>query len=183
MTKTYNAKLVPMARHWYDNGDIVMSKNGTVQIAIRKGHNGGLYQFQAQRLIITSDDAIGSDEVQINTETNIISTFKAGGTNPFKEYKKVIAAYPAIPGVPQIDLSDIRRWIDEGCKESVELEVKDVFVSGSYINKCCCCKATIHNTDKMWFFVNLVQFYLPSPTTPLRWSGVNKLIMVWRVVL
>lgn len=39
------------------------------------------------------------------------------------DYKKVIAAYPPMPDVPQIDLSDIRRWIENGCKESVELEV------------------------------------------------------------
>jgi hypothetical protein len=42
----------------------------------------------------------------------------------------VIAAYPPMPNVPQIDLSDIRRWIEMGCKKNVELEMDIVY--GSY---------------------------------------------------
>jgi hypothetical protein len=45
------------------------------------------------------------------------------------EAGKQVALYPPahIPDTHCIDLSDIRRWIDEGCKESVELEVQETF--------------------------------------------------------
>lgn len=37
----------------------------------------------------------------------------------------LIASYPQIPNISyKIDLADVRKWIESGCKESVELEVE-----------------------------------------------------------
>lgn len=83
MTKTYNAKLVPMGKSGYDKSDIVTNELGVNKDLI------------AQRLKITDDKGM------------------------------LIASYPQIPNISyKIDLADVRKWIESGCKESVELEVE-----------------------------------------------------------
>lgn len=103
MRKTYNAKLVPMEKGGYHIGDI--GKRVKMHFAfpnepigfvrfIRENAPDGIH-WQAQRLVIT--DEAGAD----------------------------VAVYPKyeLAPIPQIDISDIRRWIESGCHESVELEV------------------------------------------------------------
>lgn len=97
--------------------------------------------WQAQRLVITDETlyqnircgyVLCPDEVSVVNVVGFDPDIKMywciiSGAKCFidgSDYKKVISAYPTIPDVPQIDLSDIRRWMDEGCKESVELEMQ-----------------------------------------------------------
>ena len=96
MTKTYNAKLVPMGKSGYDKSDIVKTDKGEVFVTNELGVNKDLI---AQRLKITDDKGM------------------------------LIASYPQIPNISyKIDLADVRKWIESGCKESVESEVETLGV-------------------------------------------------------
>lgn len=88
MTKTYNAKLVPME----ENSQISIHNNEVLLTDDIRGFYKDSY-WKPQRLVITDETG------------------------------KQVAEYPNSLEANFIDLSDIRRWIDEGCKESVELEV------------------------------------------------------------
>jgi len=98
MRKTFNAKLVPMEGKSEIQQQVTHPEN--VQVVTPEwleSYTGN--NWQAQRLVIT--DEAGAD----------------------------VAVYPKyeLAPIPQIDLSDIRRWIDEGCKSEVELEVIKYF--------------------------------------------------------
>ena len=146
MTKTYNAKLVPMEGKSEIQQQVTHPEN--IQVVTPEwleSYTGN--NWQAQRLVITDEtpyqDIKGGyvlcpDGVSVANVIGYEADLKkywcvVSGAKCFidgSDYKKVISAYPTIPDVPQIDLSDIRRWISDGCKESVELEMDIVY--GSY---------------------------------------------------
>ncbi len=148
MRKTYKAKLVQQDRLGYNQFDIIKAalssdiyqcKMGDIRIATHD-HSANAF-WQAQRLVITDETpyqdiksgyVLCPDGVSVVNVIGYEADLKkywcvVSGAKCLidgSDYKKVIAAYPTIPDVPQIGLSDIRRWVDEGCKESVELEVE-----------------------------------------------------------
>ena len=146
MTKTYNAKLVPMEGKSEIQQQVTHPEN--IQVVTPEwleSYTGN--NWQAQRLVITDEtpyqDIKGGyvlcpDGVSVANVIGYEADLKkywcvVSGAKCFidgSDYKKVISAYPTIPDVPQIDLSDIRRGISDGCKESVELEMDIVY--GSY---------------------------------------------------
>lgn len=141
MRKRYDLKLVPMDKIGYNQFDIIKAmrsniycKIGDVTIATCDDNRDSIWQ--AQRLVITDEtpyqDIKGGyllcpDGVSVANVIGYEADLKkywcvVSGAKCLidgSDYKKIIAAYPTIPNVPQIDLSDIRRWIENGCKESV----------------------------------------------------------------
>lgn len=101
MRKTYNAKLIELDKKGYSVGDIVkVIGNSFDKKIVSMATTDAVYSsiYQAQRLVITDETGM------------------------------LIAAYPQIPNITyKIDLSDIRRWIEMVCKESVELLLDDVY--------------------------------------------------------
>jgi hypothetical protein len=159
MERKYNARLVPMDKdlNATEINDIIKLVKRTPDgelgtIGISKNKMLGNDYWQPQRMVITSDETINfgwyiDDIGQLRKSV----TDDADYWSVRKEYKKVIATYPGVLGIPCIDLVDVRVWVDKMCPDEVYLEASDVFVFGNYINTCACCKSTIHNTGKLWF--------------------------------
>ena len=97
---------------------IITYPDGTVTTS----HDAYVDGWQAQRLVITSDEKISKGDWYMYESPFMIQKCAVYPIFPDKAIK-TIAAYPTITDVSQIDLSDIRRWIESGCPDSVELEV------------------------------------------------------------
>lgn len=96
MTKKYIAQLAELDKRGYSTGDIVKVIAGSMDKKIVSiAITDAVYSsiYQAQRLIILN------------------------------EHGTPIATYPNMPDTHCIDIADVRKWIDGGCSESVELEV------------------------------------------------------------
>lgn len=118
---TFNAKLVPMdyGHSYHIPADaIVKYIDGSVTVShkILSLTDGR----QALRLVITDGKPKKGDwylKEDGSISNDPVALWQAWD-------KKVIATYPSMPDVPQIDLSDIRRWIGEGCKGEVGFYVE-----------------------------------------------------------
>ena len=119
MTNTYKAQLVPMeTNRIMPKEAIITYPDGTVTTS----HDAYVDGWQAQRLVITSDEKISKGDWYMYESPFMIQKCAVYPIFPDKAIK-TIASYPTIPNALQIDLSDIRRWIESGCPDSVELEV------------------------------------------------------------
>ena len=87
---------------------------------------------------------------------------------------KVIAAYPAIPDTHFIDLSDIRRWIESGYPDSVELEIVPYDGKSSISENWDGALSVTNNTVKMvWGEVDLSKVFRWGEQDN-RWNEVRK---------
>jgi len=151
MKKIYKALLAPIDKEGYSTGDIVKVIAGSldkkiVSIATTDAVYSSIYQ--AQRLIITDEtpyQEINGGHVLCPDGASVVNVI--GYESDLKkywcvvsgakclidgsDYKKVIATYPNIEGTAQIDITDVIKWVDNGCSESVELEVETIVTQTS----------------------------------------------------
>lgn len=124
MEKLYDTKLVEIDKTGYGPNDIVKSASGTVLVAEKSRSDGGIYGWQAQRLVITSNEPVGSGwYIDDNNLIRKSVTDDADYWAVRKHYKKVEATYPSMREISRIDIADVMKWVKEGCPGSVDLAV------------------------------------------------------------
>jgi hypothetical protein len=124
MKKLYDTKLVEIDKTGYGPNDIVKSASGTVLVAEKSRSDGGIYGWQAQRLVITSNEPVGFG--WYIDDCNLIRKSVTDDADYWavrKTYKRVEATYPSMPEISMIAIADVIKWVKEGCSVSVDLAV------------------------------------------------------------
>ncbi len=124
MNKIYKVKCLQYGDNYIQQGMFIRDNIKDYHIA--SAHLGGIHGWTTQQFLILSEDEIGPHEYYYIESLNQISQNTKGGSYKGGDnYKKIIAAHPKIEGISEVELHDLQHWINNGCGDSIVLEVID----------------------------------------------------------
>jgi hypothetical protein len=127
MKKTVQIVTIPLDKEGWNEGDIILCVDavmsgayniGAMKIAIYDYPASNPY-WQAQQLLVLSDDEIQDGDYFLNDMNNLSIACKDTFVGDWydvtsKTCKKIIASYPQLEGTTPISKETVKAWIDSG---------------------------------------------------------------------
>ena len=119
---TVEIVVIPLDKQGWNRGDLIDQKSLGFGLGLYD-NKSGIDDWQAQQLLVLSDDEIKVNNMAFNPDLNCVFTRIYADIPVKKGCKKIIASYPHIEGTLPVSKKTIQTWIDAGCPNEGSVEM------------------------------------------------------------